>query len=156
MKQNLGSIHVLAVDPGKATGISFWSWTAGEDPVLMHSWEVTLETFAPIIRWALSNYPECKVVCESFIITVATAKNSQAPYSLEHIGILRQLMMDAGMGPDDINFQTPADAKKMFPNPALKKVGYWHRGGAGHALDAIRHGLLFMVKSGWPPAKLLQ
>jgi hypothetical protein len=44
----------------------------------------------------------------------------------------------------------------MFPNEALKKLEYWHRGGAGHALDAIRHGLLYLAKNGWTPRKLLQ
>jgi hypothetical protein len=64
--------------------------------------------------------------------------------------------MDAGRNADDIYFQSPADAKAMFPNPQLKKLGYWHRGGEGHALDAIRHALLRLAKTGWKPVKLLE
>jgi hypothetical protein len=44
----------------------------------------------------------------------------------------------------------------MFPNEALKKLDYWHKGGEGHALDAIRHGLLYLAKKGWTPRRLLQ
>jgi hypothetical protein len=65
-------------------------------------------------------------------------------------------MMDIGREPDDIYFQSPADAKAMFDNPKLKKLDYWHKGGEGHALDAIRHGLLRLVKIGWKPLDLLK
>lgn len=96
-----------------------------------------------------------EVVCERFTINAQTVRNTQAPYSLEQIGILKQCLMDIGVAPDDIYFQSPADAKAMFTNEKLKKLGYWHKGGEGHALDAIRHGLLRLVKSGWKPVKLL-
>jgi hypothetical protein len=32
----------------------------------------------------------------------------------------------------------------------------WHKGGEGHANDAIRHALLKLVKSGWKPKVLLK
>jgi hypothetical protein len=147
--------YILAVDPGKATGVSFFSFEKGGEPVLLHSWELEFETFAPIIRWALENYPQTEVVCERFTITAQTAKLSQAPFSLEHIGILKQIMFDNGKGPEKLVLQSPSDAKNMFPNPSLKKLGYWHKGGAGHAMDSIRHGLLHLVKTGWQPRGLL-
>lgn len=147
--------HILAVDPGKATGLSFFSIDHGEDPVLMYSWEVQFETYAPIIRWALTAFDNTEVVCERFVITAQTAKNSQAPFSLEEIGVLKQSMLDAGKDLAKLAYQSPNDAKNMFPNPALKKLGYWHRGGEGHALDSIRHGLLYLVKTGWKPRGLL-
>lgn len=147
--------HILAIDPGKATGMAFFSYEAGQDPVLEYSWEVEIETYAPLIRWALAAYPNCEIVCEKFTITAQTAKNSQAPYSLEHIGILRQCLIDAGRGPYDLKMQLPRDAKNMFPNPKLKKLGFWHKGGAGHAMDAIRHGALYCVGLGWAPKAFL-
>jgi hypothetical protein len=64
-------------------------------------------------------------------------------------------MLDHKMPTESIIFQSPADAKAMFPNEKLKKIGYWHKGGEGHALDAIRHAVLRLAKSGWIPAKLL-
>ena len=151
---------VLSVDPGKATGMALFFLETGQDPVLLWSGEFQQEEYAEPIRQTLALYgPEeadLEVVCERFTINAQTVKNSQAPYSLEQIGILKQCLMDVGRPADDIYFQSPADAKAMFPNPALKKLGYWHRGGEGHALDAIRHGLLRLIKSGWKPVKLLE
>ena len=148
--------HILSVDPGKATGMALFSLEQGQEPVLVWSGEYQQDEYAKPIRETLSLYPEAEVVCERFTINMQTVKNSQAPYSLEQIGILKQCLMDAGRKADDIYFQSPADAKAMFDNPKLKKLEYWHRGGEGHALDAVRHGLLRCVKVGWKPLRLLQ
>lgn len=151
---------VLAVDPGKATGLAFFEFTKGEEPTLHWAQEVQFETYAEPIRSVLnaSYGPEDAlfVVCERFTINAQTVKNSQAPFSLEEIGVLKQIMLDCGQSPDDIIFQSPADAKAMFDNSKLKKLEYWNRGGEGHALDAIRHGLLYLVKLGWNPLPRLR
>jgi hypothetical protein len=148
--------YILSIDPGKATGMALFSLEQVQEPVMLWSGEYQQEEYAKPIRETLSLYPEVEVVCERFTINMQTVKNSQAPYSLEQIGILKQCLMDAGRNVDDIYFQSPADAKAMFDNPKLKKLEYWHRGGEGHALDAIRHGLLRCVKVGWKPLRLLQ
>lgn len=153
------SIYVLSVDPGKLSGISLISWQKGEEPKIMWSLETDEKEFPKKIRNALVqasfDKKELKVVCERFIINAATAKKSQAPYSLELIGMLKLILMDNEMDPESINFQSPADAKSMFPNEKLKKLGIWHVGGDGHALDSLRHALVFLAKSGWIPLKLL-
>jgi hypothetical protein len=149
--------YVLAVDPGKATGMALFSLESGQEPVLIWSGEFQQDEYARPIRDTLALYGDAlDVVCERFTINAQTVRNSQAPYSLEQIGILKQCLMDAGRKPDDIYFQSPADAKAMFDNKKLKKLEYWHKGGEGHALDAIRHGLLKLVKTGWKPVRLLQ
>lgn len=154
------SKFVLAVDPGKASGIALFSKEDGKDPELLWSGEYQQDEYARPIRKALAEslMQEIKieVVCERFTINAQTVKNSQAPYSLEQIGILKQCMMDLGLKAEDIYLQAPSDAKALFPNPALKTLGYWHKGGEGHALDAIRHGLLRFVKTGWHPVGLLK
>lgn len=151
---------VLAVDPGKLSGVAIFSYTAGQEPELVSSVEVDQKHYAAELRGAfmLANAAqvEIDVACERFIINAQTVRNSQAPFSLEQIGILRQVMMDNGMEPDDLYFQSPSDAKNLFGNDKLKKLGYWHKGGEGHALDAMRHGLLRLVKIGWKPVKLLK
>lgn len=148
--------HILSVDPGKATGMALFSFETGQEPVLEWSGEYQQDEYAQPIREALRAFGgDLEVVCERFTINAQTVKNSQAPYSLEQIGILKQCLMDVGRPADDIYFQSPADAKAMFDNPKLKKLEYWHRGGEGHALDAIRHGLLRLVKTGWKPLALL-
>jgi hypothetical protein len=148
--------YVLAVDPGKATGMALFSLESGSEPVLEWSKELQQNEYAEPIREVLTAYPDVVVVCERFTINAQTVRNTQAPYSLEQIGILKQCLMDSGRLADDIYFQAPADAKAMFTNEKLKRLEYWHRGGEGHALDAIRHGLLKLVKMGWKPVRLLQ
>lgn len=153
-------MHILAVDPGKASGIALISLNLGDEPKIIISGEYQMKEYAQPIREALNTAKvgniAIQVVCERFIINAQTVRNSQAPYSLEQIGVLKQIMLDSGLDPDSIIFQSPADAKAMFDNPKLKKLEYWHKGGDGHALDAIRHGLLRCVKLGWKPLRLLQ
>lgn len=147
--------RVIAIDPGKMTGLAVFSLTAGEEPVLEWSAEVDEDTFAVPIRYEMDRYPELEVVCERFVITAQTAKNSQAPFSLELIGVLKQIVRDHGRSVDSIFFQKPADAMNLFPNEALKKLHYWHKGGADHGNDAIRHALTYLAGNGWMPTRLL-
>lgn len=153
---------ILGVDPGKASGICIISWDpefSEPEPVLQFSAEVSSEDFAKEIKECLkynkNEFEAFYVACESFTINAQTAKNSQAPWSLENIGVLKHLCREAGYPVEKIAFQPPVNAKNMFPNPALKTLGTWHRGGEGHANDAIRHALLRLVKAGWKPVKLL-
>lgn len=151
---------VLSVDPGKASGIALITWSGGEQdlPVKTYSMESQPEDFASDVRAVLAQAkaaPSVKVVCERFIINAATVRNSQAPYSLEQIGVLKHICREADYPVDSIWMQNPVDAKNMFPNEALKKIGTWHVGGEGHANDAIRHALLALTKQGWVPRVLL-
>ena len=151
---------ILAVDPGKKTGIAVFAFD-GTEPELLKSDEVMFSNYDRLILFAMDLAKEqghdLDIVCERFVINAQTVKNSQAPFSLEHIGILKYLMLVNGYNPETkLVMQAPVDAKRMFPNEALKKLGYWHVGGEGHALDAIRHGLLRLVKTGWKPTRLLQ
>ena len=151
---------VLAVDPGKATGVALLSWSGNPDetPERLYSTECQPDAFANDVLIGLADwkrYDNFKVVCERFVINAATAKNSQAPYSLEQIGVLKHLCRENGYPVDDIIFQAPVVAKNMFPNKALQTIGVWHKGGEGHANDAIRHGLLSLVRSRWIPRVLL-
>lgn len=155
------TIHVVAVDPGKATGVSYFQFDELMDnPKLVKSAEVQPTEFAPWVRDVVDEIISIQgnivFVCERFTINAQTVKNSQAPYSLEQIGVLKQIMRDRGIDENSIVWQTPADAKSLFPNPSLKKVGTWHVGGEGHANDSIRHGLLYLAKKGgWVPSVLL-
>ncbi len=151
--------YVLSIDPGKASGVALLSWDGMDgNPNILLSKEVQPEEFAIPVETLLNSYKNedsLSVVCERFTINAQTVRNSQAPYSLEQIGVLKHLCRTNMYDPERIIFQSPADAKAMFPNEALKKVGAWHVGGEGHANDAIRHALLRLVKTGWKPRVLL-
>jgi hypothetical protein len=151
--------YVLSIDPGKASGVAFLSWDGTENgPNLIIAKEVQPEDFAVAVETILNSYKgtdSLTVVCERFTINAQTVRNSQAPYSLEQIGVLKHLCRTNMYDPEKIVFQSPADAKAMFPNEALRKVETWFVGGEGHANDAIRHALLRLVKTGWKPRVLL-
>lgn len=150
---------ILSIDPGKASGICLFQYEKGYEPKLVWAGEYQQNEYAQPIRNALQSAigygMPIEIVCERFTINAQTVRNSQAPYSLEQIGILKQIMLDHGLSTESIIFQSPADAKAMFDNAKLKKLGFWHKGGEGHALDAIRHAVLRLAKTGWIPAKLL-
>lgn len=150
---------VIAVDPGKTTGFAVIAYS-GEAPALMVSRELAAYPFAMALndelRAAREAGSQVELVCERFVINAQTIKNSQAPFSLEQIGIMKYVAYNNGFDPEKIHFQSPSDAKKLFTNDALKKLGFWHSGGGGHALDAMRHGLLRLAKTGWVPRVLLE
>lgn len=151
--------YIVAVDPGKATGLALFEWEVGSEPTLVETNEVDFEGYANTVRKFFEYYGDKEgfhVVCERFTINAQTVRNSQAPFSLEKIGVLKQIMLDYGLTIDSLSMQSPADAKAMFDNSKLKKLEYWHKGGEGHALDAIRHGLLYMVRLGWSPLERLR
>jgi hypothetical protein len=149
------SVYVLGVDPGKMTGIARFLVPVEGEPVLEWSIEVDEDTFAETIREQLRLFPGIKVVCERYLITVQSAKYGQSPFSLELIGILKQCVRDVGRKAAEVHLQN-SSVKKKYLNPALKTLGYWHRGGKGHALDAIRHVLVYLeTQYKWQPKGLL-
>lgn len=147
--------YVLACDPGLLSGLCLlrrdpfgleWSdeleWVENARKV-----DETLRTLGG---------ENVDVVAERFTITVQTAKNSQQGISLEVIGQLRLLSLAHGAAPNgEISLQSPNDAKNFVTNPRIRALGVWHKGGHGHALDAIRHGVLRLTRTGWQDSRLL-
>lgn len=143
---------VIAVDPGLATGIAVVSRSDDDVLVLEYSGELPPLDAAERFRELLGiRFPESEVVVERFTITSATAKNSQAPWSLKVIGALEWIAWDtAGLDPErEFVLQGPAEAKRLVTNEMLRRFGLWHRGGEGHANDAIRHAVYRYARLGW-------
>jgi hypothetical protein len=147
--------YVLAIDPGLTTGICLIKRTDDNDIELLWSDELDWINTARRVDETLREYggADVDVVLERFTITQQTAKNSQQQWSIEIIGMCRLMSMAHGAG--EITLQAPSDAKRFASNPRLKAVDLWHVGGGGHALDAIRHGLLRLTRSGWSDRRLL-
>ena len=148
--------RVLAIDPGKATGLA-WLRQEGGLIVLDNSFEAQPDEVIEMIRPTLADWkpaeegqPPMRIVMERFTINAMTAQKSQeASWALETIGAVKQAARDAEYPLPAICWQKPAEAKTAFTNDKLKNLGLWHRGGEGHALDAIRHGALYLAKVGW-------
>jgi hypothetical protein len=156
---NLIPAYVLSVDPGLSTGLSL---LASEGPELVDSREVpVLEVEEAMLEMLASVPPEGRItnqhsllpVIEKFTINARTVKNSQAPWSLEVIGIARNVFWrERRLTPV---MQQPSEAMDLMVNRRLRAVDCWHVGGEGHANDAIRHGLYALHQRGWRDRRLL-
>lgn len=148
--------HYLWVcDPGLTSGVSLFHRSDDNEVELLSSEELDWVNTTRSLDQTLREYggDDVQVVVERFTITVQTAKNSQQSWSLEIIGMIRLLSLAHGAG--EISLQSPADAKRFCTNTRLKALGFWHVGGGGHALDAIRHGVLWLTRHGWSDSRLL-
>lgn len=137
--------YLFCVDPGLATGLALYDMSDPINPVMVWSEEHQVEGFykrADEVVQTLAG--QLEVVCENFIITMATAKKAQAPWSLRGVGVMEFLCMKYGV---KFTLQTPADAKNFCDNERLHDLGFWHKGGEGHANDALRHGVLYMSRN---------
>jgi hypothetical protein len=96
---------------------------------------------------------ESTIVCESYTINALTARITQSPWSLEIIGGLKYLSYE-NCGRDLI-LQHPGDAKSFSTNAKLRELELYQVGTAGHGNDAMRHLLLFLVRSRTLPEEYL-
>lgn len=150
---------VAAIDPGKVSGVcvaEFIDLTGRIDAItapdtrLVHSSEIE---FPAMLDWCEQTFPQVdQVAVENFLITPQTGKNSQAPWSLMCIGVAVAMAMRCNV---NYTLQKPADALSFASGDLLRSLKLWHRGGAGHANDALRHAVLFAVRKGWRSSSLL-
>lgn len=148
---------VIAVDPGKTTGIV---WYVPEHDVYhqkqleFSEMEMLHQLIAAQVEYAESvntgNAHLCALAVERFVITAQTAKNTQAPWSLEVIGVTRYFAQRWCV---PLVLQSAASAKTFATDRRLKQLG-WYVPGRGHGNDAARHLLLFLIQRGWWSDKL--
>lgn len=142
--------RVVVLDPGKTTGVVEWDTRpfAGVQPFTAR--ELNFKDTCSYLMNVASGYmvspaQDTVIVAESFIITPATAKNSQAPWSLEVIGVAR-MVCEVYIG-RELRLQQAAAAKRFSSDARLKRAGFWTPG-KGHANDASRHLLLYLATHG--------
>lgn len=146
---------VIGIDPGKMTGVCAVQMVDGS-PHVLESLELDFDAYVAWLEDALGNwYPSRNsvVVCERYIVTAQSHKNGQAPWSLEGTGAARSAVSRYWGRPLEMSH---TNAKKFSTNQKLKAVGMWHKGGDGHANDALRHALHYLVSAGWKDPRLLQ
>lgn len=132
---------VVAIDPGLLTGACIVGFDPDGGCKLYQSRELT---FREILPWCQLELPTADyVVAERFTVNQRTIKNTQAPWSLEALGVVRAVLLQQDR---NLSLQNPGDAMKFVSNEMLHRLELWHRGGEGHANDALRHAVLFAVK----------
>lgn len=148
---------VFSVDPGLASGVALLNTVDDPGIIQMGSWEMnpyeTMDATQNIIDTYKDDF-DLRIVVERFTITAETGKKSQSPWSLEIIGAIKYICHKNRL--PEPALQTPSDAKNFVPNARLKALGLWHKGGGGHAMDALRHAVLYAVKNGYRDKRLLQ
>jgi hypothetical protein len=132
--------YLLAIDPGLMTGMCLIDLKDPDNPVVVWSVEATTTEFYDKIAEYVA-HPEIHVVMEDFKITVETGKLTEAPWSLNLIGVVQYLCY---LNSKVLDFQLPSQ-KPFADNDKLRAVDFWHVGGAGHANDALRHAMIWIV-----------
>ena len=138
---------VMAVDPGKMTGVALFDGTNHQ------SFELDIDVVFTKLYDLVKMYRPAAVICEAFRITVQTAKNTQAPWSLELIGALRLTCLLF-----DIPFilQSPSDAKGFATDDKLKAMEWYNPSKGGHQNDATRHLMAWLVRNNWYDPRLVK
>jgi hypothetical protein len=121
---------ILAVDPGKMTGIAFRSSEMGSQiPFTASLTESNMHSYVA----GLEKQDIDVMVCENY--TNDSRVKTPAPWSLKWIGVLEHWCIV-----NDVEFKIQSrDIKSGVPNALLKQMGWWVVGSAGHDIDAIRH-----------------
>ena len=133
------SENVLAVDPGKVTGVAMMR-DGGFTSFQLEGWWGTIETLREEAR-------SCDVVVvESFVVRANTHKldSGSFAHTTDLIGACRFVAADLDMG---FVKQTPGEAKSFASDDKLKALGWHNPTKGGHANDAARHLLTYLVKN---------
>ncbi len=137
---------VIAVDPGKVTGyvvVNSMGLTVYEHHEVDDWFSVGVMLESDLQYYGEERGEDVRVVIERFVINAGTAKKSVQEEPRDIIGAVKYLTKKhTGIAAKQ---QNAAEAKTFSTNEKLKKVGFWHVGGAGHANDAFRHAMVYMV-----------
>lgn len=134
--------QILGVDPGGTTGFCVIEYGPDSKPVLKEAWQEAgglggvLAIRDKIIKHEI-------VVCESFTLRPGVKMPDLSPVYI--IGALEALMPYQ----DSLVYQQPS-AKVLCPDDKLKKIGMYQVA-KPHANDAIRHAIIYLVKTNHQP-----
>lgn len=141
---------IIASDPGLTTGVAEYDSSSAAP---LNTFQLGVEEYFDYLANRVRDEAQrclidgvdldVRLVVESFIITVNTAKNTQAGWSLELIGVNKFIAHRFGLKPPTL--QSPSVAKTFAPDGKLKHVG-WYRPGKGHANDAARHLMTYAAQ----------
>jgi hypothetical protein len=136
---------MFTCDPGLVSGVAILHWTAKSGIEKVEAFEGSMAEVGEVAEgFLVLHKPErAEVVAERFVITTRTGELASPDWSLKVNGMLEWLVWKHWGLVDDqgVVYQGASEAKKLVPNPVLRTAGVWHKGGAGHARDALRHGV---------------
>jgi len=131
-------VKIIALDPGGTTGIAstMIDTNRGKCGVIATR-QMVGDHHTKLYRFLISEAPSV-VVCENFVYQNRMKK--VALDSVEYIGVAKlycQMTKTAYRG------QMAGSAKALWTDDKIKQLGLWEKG-QQHAMDAVRHLLLFV------------
>lgn len=139
---------ILAIDPGKITGVAL---LYTPDLGSFQSHEAEFIKAGALIKDICETYgTQLDVVCEQFTISMRTVKNTQAPWSLEMIGVARYFCQ-AYTGKDLILYE---QKPPLSTDERLKAMDWYRPSRGGHANDATRQLLKHLMVHGFRDDRL--
>lgn len=134
-------IH-LAVDPGKVCGIALWH---PMDTFQLKTDELLPVEVAKLVHDLWNNtMGQLLVITERFQISERTIKTA---LSLEALDVNGWLEIEAQRKGFDLVYQSPAQAKRFSTDEKLKALDWFERTKDGHANDAARHMLVYLMSN---------
>lgn len=132
---------ILAIDPGKRTGVAAIDYQEDRAPVLIQSAEIYNGVEGFHTWWQMANPRYDVLVVENFIPREGVFGIDHEP--LKVIGFLSQFKPI---------LQSPAGRKKAVPDSALKRLDLYLPGEKNrNAREAVRHAVWWLKNQGHKP-----
>jgi hypothetical protein len=142
--------RLLCLDPGGTTGVALLEYDEETPPSIIWQKQIEggLHGFLNFHWDQLQDWLYSEIICESFTLREGVYGVDLSPTYI--IGALEALHES-----DDIIYQEPS-MKPLCDDERLKKMGLYVPG-RGHAMDAVRHGVIYLrnkkhkptLEAGW-------
>jgi hypothetical protein len=140
-------MKTIGFDPGGTTGVAIF-----DDDTDGFSWErdqvVGEDHHETLWNYLLKEMPDV-IVCERFQIRNNVAASTTA---LEYIGVIKCF---AQLSNTTLIMQTPSQAKGFWNDAKLRRCQLYLPS-SGHAMDATRHVLYYLMQVGQIPREYLE
>lgn len=135
-------MRILGIDPGGTTGMVECRLT-DDHPLEIVTWsENDLFMWADTFERVLTDRRPNIIIAESWV-PLQSAPYADPNDACQPLGVCRWLARRAGV---EVVMQQPR-RRHGVTDKALKDSGYWIRGGAGHARQALKHVLVYVSNS---------
>lgn len=148
--------YLISTDPGKATGVCIIDVSERSNYKVVESHELDRTSYYKFMDETLEKYKKeganVILLAEAFVIDEETIKLTRQNWSSELIGVLDYWAYRYGFP----MFQQLRTKKAFGTNERLRLAGFWHVGGEGHANDAFRHAMAWLVDRDYNWSKSLK
>lgn len=131
---------ILSIDPGNVTGVATYHRGSVETRELPKG--ETYEYVTDLVDYHYDNFSAIEVVAERFVISQRTIRSERQGDALDILGYLDGLCY---LKQVPLTLQTAAQAKSFATDDKLRRLGWYQKTKDGHANDACRHLLVYLV-----------